>query len=104
MYLCRKEDIYSEASKALREIPKFDSSANSAGINNGKGKNHSKLMPAFTDMVQYVQEKAAERVKTNKKYVTGNSVLAFNPAMYGEVGPATLSTAFCSTANPILSN
>ncbi len=50
-----------------------------------KAKSEGKLMPPFTDMVNYIHQKSSDRVKTNQKYVIGNNVLAFNPTAYIEV-------------------
>jgi len=70
-----KEEVYSEASKALHGSPE----------EHVDGEKKVKKLPDFTAMMSYIQEKGVERLKTAKKYVMGNNVLPFNPASYGEM-------------------
>ncbi|EHB04667.1 Proteasome-associated protein ECM29-like protein [Heterocephalus glaber] len=69
-----REEVHGEAQRVLRCLP-------------GKNKNEgaSKQMPSFPEMVYYIQEKASHRMKTPVKYMTGTTVLPFNPAAFGEI-------------------
>ncbi|XP_064414526.1 proteasome adapter and scaffold protein ECM29 [Latimeria chalumnae] len=69
-----REEVHSEAQRILRAVP-----------GHTEKESTSKRMPSFPDMVNYIQEKASQRIKTPAKYVTGNSTLPFNPAAYGEI-------------------
>ncbi|XP_066469723.1 proteasome adapter and scaffold protein ECM29 isoform X2 [Tiliqua scincoides] len=69
-----REEVHGEAQRALRTFP-------------GKNEKESagKQMPSFPEMVQYIQEKASHRMKTPAKYMTGTTVMPFNPTTYGEI-------------------
>ncbi|XP_060093139.1 proteasome adapter and scaffold protein ECM29 [Heteronotia binoei] len=69
-----REEVHGEAQRALRTLP-------------GKNEKESagKQMPSFPEMVQYIQEKASHRMKTPAKYMTGTTVMPFNPATFGEI-------------------
>nr|XP_020646751.1 proteasome-associated protein ECM29 homolog isoform X2 [Pogona vitticeps] len=69
-----REEVHGEAQRALRTFP-------------GKNEKESagKQMPSFPEMVQYIQEKASHRMKTPAKYMTGTTVMPFNPATFGEI-------------------
>uniref|UniRef100_A0A8D0E6M2 Ecm29 proteasome adaptor and scaffold n=1 Tax=Salvator merianae TaxID=96440 RepID=A0A8D0E6M2_SALMN len=69
-----REEVHGEAQRALRSFP-------------GKNEKESgdKQMPSFPEMVQYIQEKASHRMKTPAKYMTGTTVMPFNPATFGEI-------------------
>ncbi|XP_029470526.1 proteasome adapter and scaffold protein ECM29 isoform X2 [Rhinatrema bivittatum] len=69
-----REEVHGEAQRALRALP-----------GNNEKESAARRLPAFPDMVQYVQEKASQRIKSPAKYVTGNAVLPFNPAAFGEI-------------------
>ncbi|OBS70608.1 hypothetical protein A6R68_00846, partial [Neotoma lepida] len=69
-----REEVHGEAQRVLRCLP---------GRN--KKETASKQMPSFPEMVYYIQEKASHRMKTPVKYVTGTTVLPFNPAAFGEI-------------------
>ncbi|XP_071757959.1 proteasome adapter and scaffold protein ECM29 [Centroberyx gerrardi] len=69
-----REEVCGEAQKVLRAFPIKSSE-----------KEGSKPMPSFPDMVAYVQEKAAQRMKTPAKYIVGTSTLPFNPSAFGEI-------------------
>ncbi|XP_070598537.1 proteasome adapter and scaffold protein ECM29 isoform X1 [Erythrolamprus reginae] len=69
-----REEVHGEAQRALRTFP-------------GKNEKESadKQMPSFPEMVQYIQDKASHRMKTPAKYMTGTTVMPFNPATFGEI-------------------
>ncbi|XP_061488079.1 proteasome adapter and scaffold protein ECM29 isoform X5 [Rhineura floridana] len=69
-----REEVHGEAQRVLRMFP-------------GKNEKESgdKQMPSFPEMVQYIQEKASHRMKTPAKYMTGTTVMPFNPATFGEI-------------------
>uniref|UniRef100_A0A673VCA3 Proteasome adapter and scaffold protein ECM29 n=1 Tax=Suricata suricatta TaxID=37032 RepID=A0A673VCA3_SURSU len=69
-----REEVHGEAQRVLRCLP---------GRN--RKENASKQMPSFPEMVYYIQEKASHRMKTPAKYMTGTTVLPFNPAAFGEI-------------------
>nr|XP_015809709.2 proteasome adapter and scaffold protein ECM29 [Nothobranchius furzeri] len=69
-----REEVAAEAQKVLRNFP-----------TKGSEKEGPKPMPSFPDMVAYVQEKAAQRIKTPAKYIIGTSTLPFNPSAFGEI-------------------
>ncbi|CAB1327121.1 unnamed protein product, partial [Coregonus sp. 'balchen'] len=69
----RREEVCSEAQRVLRALPAKKSE-----------KVGCKPMPSFPDMVAYIQEKAAQRMKTPAKYVVGTYTLPFNPSAFGE--------------------
>lgn len=69
-----REEVHGEAQRALRTLPSKNEKE-SAG----------KQMPSFPEMVQYIQEKASHRMKTPAKYMTGTTVMPFNPATFGEI-------------------
>ncbi|GAB1288538.1 Proteasome adapter and scaffold protein ECM29 [Apodemus speciosus] len=69
-----REEVHGEAQRVLRCLP---------GRN--KKESASKQMPSFPEMVYYIQEKASHRMKTPVKYMTGTTVLPFNPAAFGEI-------------------
>ncbi|XP_068607533.1 proteasome adapter and scaffold protein ECM29 [Brachionichthys hirsutus] len=69
-----REEVSGEAQKVLRAFPTKSSE-----------KEGPKPMPAFPDMVAYVQEKAAQRIKTPAKYIIGTSTIPFNPSAFGEI-------------------
>ncbi|XP_042307801.1 proteasome adapter and scaffold protein ECM29 isoform X4 [Sceloporus undulatus] len=69
-----REEVHGEAQRALRTFPSKNEKE-SAG----------KQMPSFPEMVQYIQEKASHRMKTPAKYMTGTTVMPFNPATFGEI-------------------
>uniref|UniRef100_A0A8C1EJV2 Ecm29 proteasome adaptor and scaffold n=1 Tax=Cyprinus carpio carpio TaxID=630221 RepID=A0A8C1EJV2_CYPCA len=69
-----REEVSGEARRALRSLPSTKTE-----------KEGSRPMPSFPEMVSYIQEKAAQRVKTPAKYIVGASTLPFNPATFGEI-------------------
>ncbi|KAK6324485.1 hypothetical protein J4Q44_G00038270 [Coregonus suidteri] len=69
-----REEVCSEAQRVLRALPAKKSE-----------KVGCKPMPSFPDMVAYIQEKAAQRMKTPAKYVVGTYTLPFNPSAFGEM-------------------
>ncbi|XP_037554197.1 proteasome adapter and scaffold protein ECM29 [Nematolebias whitei] len=69
-----REEVASEAQKVLRAFPKKNSE-----------KEGPKPMPSFPDMVAYIQEKAAQRIKTPAKYIVGTAAIPFNPSAFGEI-------------------
>ncbi|KAM6939676.1 proteasome adapter and scaffold protein ECM29 [Xenentodon cancila] len=69
-----REEVSGEAQRVLRALPKKSSE-----------KEGPRPMPSFPDMVAYVQEKAAQRIKTPAKYVVGTSTIPFNPSAFGEI-------------------
>ncbi|CDR18219.1 unnamed protein product, partial [Oncorhynchus mykiss] len=70
----RREEVCSEAQRVLRALPAKNSE-----------KEGRKPMPSFPDMVAYIQEKAAQRMKTPAKYTVGTYTLPFNPSAFGEI-------------------
>uniref|UniRef100_A0AAZ3RS86 Ecm29 proteasome adaptor and scaffold n=1 Tax=Oncorhynchus tshawytscha TaxID=74940 RepID=A0AAZ3RS86_ONCTS len=69
-----REEVCSEAQRVLRALPAKNSE-----------KEGRKPMPSFPDMVAYIQEKAAQRMKTPAKYIVGTYTLPFNPSAFGEI-------------------
>ncbi|XP_027964466.1 proteasome adapter and scaffold protein ECM29 isoform X4 [Eumetopias jubatus] len=69
-----REEVHGEAQRVLRCLP---------GRN--RKESASKQMPSFPEMVYYIHEKASHRMKTPAKYMTGTTVLPFNPAAFGEI-------------------
>ncbi|XP_038148704.1 proteasome adapter and scaffold protein ECM29 [Cyprinodon tularosa] len=69
-----REEVSAEAQRVLRGFPSKNSE-----------KEGSKPMPSFNDMVSYIQEKAAQRIKTPAKYIVGTSTIPFNPSAFGEI-------------------
>ncbi|KAI3353260.1 hypothetical protein L3Q82_019800, partial [Scortum barcoo] len=69
-----REEVSGEAQRVLRAFPMKSSE-----------KEGPKPMPSFPDMVAYVQEKAAQRIKTPAKYIVGTSTIPFNPSAFGEI-------------------
>uniref|UniRef100_A0A671RM86 Proteasome-associated protein ECM29 homolog n=1 Tax=Sinocyclocheilus anshuiensis TaxID=1608454 RepID=A0A671RM86_9TELE len=69
-----REEVSGEARRALRSLPSTKTE-----------KEGSRPMPSFPEMVGYIQEKAAQRLKTPAKYIVGTSTLPFNPATFGEI-------------------
>ncbi|XP_076026432.1 proteasome adapter and scaffold protein ECM29 isoform X2 [Genypterus blacodes] len=69
-----REEVSAEAQKVLRSFP-----------SKMLEKEGPKPMPSFPDMVAYVQEKAAQRIKTPAKYIVGTSTLPFNPSAFAEI-------------------
>ncbi|KAL3066973.1 hypothetical protein OYC64_016841 [Pagothenia borchgrevinki] len=69
-----REEVSAEAKKVLRAFPTKSSE-----------KEGPKPMPSFPDMVAYVQEKAAQRIKTPAKYTVGTYTIPFNPSAFGEI-------------------
>ncbi|XP_010795863.1 proteasome adapter and scaffold protein ECM29 [Notothenia coriiceps] len=69
-----REEVSAEAKKVLRAFPTKSSE-----------KEGPKPMPSFPDMVAYVQEKAAQRMKTPAKYTVGTYTIPFNPSAFGEI-------------------
>ncbi|KAM7008757.1 proteasome adapter and scaffold protein ECM29 [Tautogolabrus adspersus] len=69
-----REEVSAEAKKVLRALPTKSSE-----------KEGPKPMPSFPDMVAYVQEKAAQRIKTPAKYIVGTSTIPFNPSAFAEI-------------------
>uniref|UniRef100_A0A672ZZU8 Ecm29 proteasome adaptor and scaffold n=1 Tax=Sphaeramia orbicularis TaxID=375764 RepID=A0A672ZZU8_9TELE len=69
-----REEVCGEAQRVLRNFPIKTSE-----------KEGPKPMPSFPDMVAYVQEKAAQRIKTPAKYIVGTSTIPFNPSAFGEI-------------------
>ncbi|XP_051993811.1 proteasome adapter and scaffold protein ECM29-like [Xyrauchen texanus] len=69
-----REEVSSEARRALRSLPSKTTE-----------KEGSRPMPSFPEMVRYIQEEAAQRLKTPAKYIVGTSTLPFNPATFGEI-------------------
>ncbi|KAM6972070.1 proteasome adapter and scaffold protein ECM29 [Aplochiton taeniatus] len=69
-----REEVCGEAQRVLRAVP-----------SKNPEKEGSKPMPSFPDMVAYIQEKAAQRMKTPAKYIVGTSTLPFNPSAFGEI-------------------
>uniref|UniRef100_I3JQE4 Ecm29 proteasome adaptor and scaffold n=3 Tax=Oreochromis niloticus TaxID=8128 RepID=I3JQE4_ORENI len=69
-----REEVSGEAQRVLRAFHAKSSE-----------KEGPKPMPSFPDMVAYVQEKAAQRIKTPAKYIVGTSTIPFNPSAFGEI-------------------
>ncbi|XP_064782820.1 proteasome adapter and scaffold protein ECM29 isoform X2 [Oncorhynchus masou masou] len=69
-----REEVCSEAQRVLRALPAKNSE-----------KESRKPMPSFPDMVAYIQEKAAQRMRTPAKYIVGTYTLPFNPSAFGEI-------------------
>ncbi|KAG9346893.1 hypothetical protein JZ751_005820 [Albula glossodonta] len=69
-----REEVHAEAQQVLRTVPSQTTE-----------KEGCKPMPSFPEMVSYIQEKAAQRMKTPAKYIVGNSTLPFNPSAFGEI-------------------
>ncbi|KAJ8416439.1 hypothetical protein AAFF_G00357270 [Aldrovandia affinis] len=69
-----REEVHGEAQRVLRALPTQSTE-----------KEGSKPMPSFPEMVSYIQEKAAQRMKTPAKYIVGTSTLPFNPSAFGEI-------------------
>lgn len=69
-----REEVSGEAQRALRCFATKSSE-----------KEGSKPMPSFPDMVAYVQDKAAQRIKTPAKYIVGTATIPFNPSAFGEI-------------------
>uniref|UniRef100_A0A3B5ATH9 Ecm29 proteasome adaptor and scaffold n=1 Tax=Stegastes partitus TaxID=144197 RepID=A0A3B5ATH9_9TELE len=69
-----REEVSGEAQRVLRAFPTKSSE-----------KEGPKPMPSFPDMVAYVQEKAAQRIKSPAKYIVGTSTIPFNPSAFGEI-------------------
>lgn len=69
-----REEVAGEAQRVLRAFPTKSSE-----------KEGPKPMPSFPEMVAYVQEKAAQRIKTPAKYIVGTSTIPFNPSAFGEI-------------------
>ncbi|XP_062864224.1 proteasome adapter and scaffold protein ECM29 isoform X2 [Trichomycterus rosablanca] len=69
-----RDEVAGEARRALRSAPSRN--AEQEGL---------KPMPSFPEMVRYIEDKAAERMKTPAKYVIGASTLPFNPATFEEI-------------------
>ncbi|XP_072239435.1 proteasome adapter and scaffold protein ECM29 [Leuresthes tenuis] len=69
-----REEVSAEAQKVLRAFRTKSSE-----------KEGPKPMPSFPDMVAYVQEKAAQRIKTPAKYIVGTSTIPFNPSAFAEI-------------------
>ncbi|MFT7807466.1 proteasome-associated protein ECM29 homolog [Arapaima gigas] len=69
-----REEVHGEAQRVLRALP-----------TQGIEKEGSKSMPPFPEMVSYIQEKAAQRMKTPAKYIVGTYTLPFNPSAFGEI-------------------
>ncbi|KAG7460501.1 proteasome adapter and scaffold ECM29 [Solea senegalensis] len=70
----QREEVAGEAQRVLRGFSTRSSE-----------KEGPKPMPSFPDMVAYVQEKAAQRIKTPAKYIVGTSTIPFNPSAFGEI-------------------
>uniref|UniRef100_A0A8C7ZSZ0 Ecm29 proteasome adaptor and scaffold n=1 Tax=Oryzias sinensis TaxID=183150 RepID=A0A8C7ZSZ0_9TELE len=68
-----REEVSAEAQRVLRPHPTKSE------------KEGPKPMPSFPDMVAYIQEKAAQRIKTPAKYVVGTSTIPFNPSAFAEI-------------------
>ncbi|XP_078801492.1 proteasome adapter and scaffold protein ECM29 isoform X1 [Oryzias latipes] len=68
-----REEVSAEAQRVLRAHPTKSE------------KEGPKPMPSFPDMVAYIQEKAAQRIKTPAKYVVGTSTIPFNPSAFAEI-------------------
>ncbi|XP_061108083.1 proteasome adapter and scaffold protein ECM29 isoform X2 [Conger conger] len=69
-----REEVHGEAQRVLRALPTQSTE-----------KEGSRPMPSFPEMVSYIQEKAAQRMKTPAKYIVGTSTLPFNPSAFGEI-------------------
>ncbi|MCJ8749226.1 hypothetical protein PDJAM_G00173890 [Pangasius djambal] len=69
-----REEVSGEARRTLRSL-----------ASKSAEKEKFKPMPSFAEMVSYIQEKAAERMKTPAKYIVGTSTLPFNPATFEEI-------------------
>uniref|UniRef100_A0A672KFT5 Proteasome-associated protein ECM29 homolog n=1 Tax=Sinocyclocheilus grahami TaxID=75366 RepID=A0A672KFT5_SINGR len=69
-----REEVSGEARRALRSLPSTKTE-----------KEGSRPMPSFPEMVSYIHEKAAQRLKTPAKYIVGTSTLPFTPATFGEI-------------------
>ncbi|XP_072904697.1 proteasome adapter and scaffold protein ECM29 [Hemitrygon akajei] len=70
-----KEEVYGEAKRVLRALPNQSTEKESTPT----------VLPAFPEMVHYIQDKASQRIKTSAKYITGTHTLPFNPATYTEI-------------------
>uniref|UniRef100_A0A8B9JNN9 Ecm29 proteasome adaptor and scaffold n=1 Tax=Astyanax mexicanus TaxID=7994 RepID=A0A8B9JNN9_ASTMX len=69
-----REEVCGEAQRALRSL-----------VSKKSEKEGAKPMPSFPEMVSYIQEKAAERMKSPAKFIVGTSTLPFNPATFQEI-------------------
>ncbi|XP_063074333.1 proteasome adapter and scaffold protein ECM29 [Engraulis encrasicolus] len=70
-----REEVHGEAQRVLRSLPSEQSEKEGA----------KPPMPSFPEMVRYIQEKAAERIKTPDKHIVGKTVLPFNPSAFEEI-------------------
>ncbi|XP_072526756.1 proteasome adapter and scaffold protein ECM29 [Salminus brasiliensis] len=69
-----RDEVCGEAQRTLRSLSSKKTE-----------KEGAKPMPSFPEMVSYIQEKAAERMKSPAKYIVGTSTLPFNPATFQEI-------------------
>lgn len=69
-----REEVCGEARRTLRAL-----------VSKKSEKEGAKPMPSFPEMVSYIQEKAAERMKSPAKFIVGTSTLPFNPATFQEI-------------------
>ncbi|KAL4235658.1 hypothetical protein ACF0H5_004053 [Mactra antiquata] len=74
----QRVDISVEAMKGLHT--QKDQSGDTVGL-----KTPDVVFPSFTDMVQYVKEKADIRITTQNRHVVGNNTLPFNPTTFMEI-------------------
>ncbi|XP_019632493.1 PREDICTED: proteasome-associated protein ECM29 homolog [Branchiostoma belcheri] len=72
-----KEEIHSEATKALKGSPQ----ASSPGA---QDEATPKTLPGFKEMVTYINEKATQRMKSQAKYSVGANAIPFNPGAFTE--------------------
>ncbi|XP_043916968.1 proteasome adapter and scaffold protein ECM29 [Protopterus annectens] len=68
-----REEVYGEAQRTLRAVLSQNE------------KESSKKMPAFPDMVNYIQEKVSQKMNAPTKFMVGNAILPFSPAAFAEI-------------------
>ncbi|XP_041951493.1 proteasome adapter and scaffold protein ECM29 [Alosa sapidissima] len=70
-----REEVHGEAQRVLRALPSERSEKEGA----------RPPVPSFPEMVRFIQEKAAQRMKTPDKYIVGTTALPFNPSAFEEI-------------------
>ncbi|KAK2167662.1 hypothetical protein LSH36_25g00006 [Paralvinella palmiformis] len=80
-----KDEIAAEAAKALRVALRGDDDSDHFVQVKRASVDKCRPLPPFVDMVKYIHDMAANRVKTQHKYVSGNNVLPFKPGAYVQI-------------------
>lgn len=80
-----KEEIYTEASKALKSLLLKGNQGSLLDTGDPKRAKLLPIMPSFVEMIAYIHDKATERIKGPQRFVVANNTLAFNPAAYVEI-------------------